>query len=380
MLGIVLHAILEATIEVASLFGNESMTIGHAFLLILSGFAAGFSWYFLQRPPNVLYRIHDLVFNKKLDQLNYQRQIWHVLIQIITVGLGSPIGKEAAPRELGALMAQPLGKKLGLTQTDRTFLAAAGVGAGLSAIYQVPLGSVFFVFETLRLDYSINRFIEVSLVTYLSAWTASLVISTDPLFPVNHVEASWQSLLGIIIITFVLIPFAKLFKRLIIRVESQKIKSVSMMILLPLLFSVLALVAFYYPQIMGNGSEMVITFLKLPDRYTVVALLLLKTIFVLTTLKAGAFGGTLTPSFALGMGLAYLLVAPFSFESGFLLTLMTTGSLVFLTTCLEAPLAAFFLVVGFTGISYQVYPHLFVSLLLVQFWSHQCDKGLKRKR
>ena len=38
----------------------------------------------------------------------------------------------------------------------RIFLLACGAGAGLAAVYQVPLTSVFFVFETLGIALSIN--------------------------------------------------------------------------------------------------------------------------------------------------------------------------------------------------------------------------------
>lgn len=378
--GIVLHLILDETKALSRMFGKESMTIGHGLLLILSGFVAGLSWYRLQSPPSVLYRVRELVFDTELRQLRYGGQVWHVLLQVITVGLGSPIGKEAAPRELGALLARPLGKSLHLSSSDSHFLTAAGVGAGLAAVYQVPLASVFFVFETLRLDYSFKRFGELSLVTYVSAWTASMVISSTPLFPVRQVELSWRSLFGSIVITLVLFPFAMGVKHFIRIVETNKNKSASMIWLLPVIFLLLAVVSITYPQLMGNGSEMAITFLKQPTSHTVAVLLVLKVMFVLATLKAGAYGGTLTPSFALGMGLAYLVAVPFHFSSGFLFMVMTTGTLVFLAINLRAPLAAFFIVVGFTGISPQVYPYLLVSLLMVLLLEHYTEKYLVRRK
>ena len=150
--------------------------------------------------------------------------------------------------------------------------------------------------------------------------------------------------------------------------------------LLPVIFLLLAVVSITYPQLIGNGSEMAITFLKQPTSHTVAVLLVLKVMFVLATLKAGAYGGTLTPSFALGMGLAYLVAVPFHFSSGFLFMVMTTGTLVFLAINLRAPLAAFFIVVGFTGISPQVYPYLLVSLLMVLLLEHYTEKCLVRRK
>ena len=65
---------------------------------------------------------------------------------------------------------------------DRIFLLACGAGAGLAAVYQVPLTSVFFVFETLGIALSIKRFVLVGLTTYVSTYIAGWVISDQALY------------------------------------------------------------------------------------------------------------------------------------------------------------------------------------------------------
>ncbi len=51
---------------------------------------------------------------------------------------------------------------------DRIFLLSKpGAGAGLAAVYQVPL-TVLSVFETLGITLSIKRFVLVGLTTYVS--------------------------------------------------------------------------------------------------------------------------------------------------------------------------------------------------------------------
>ena len=52
---------------------------------------------------------------------------------------GASVGKEGAPREVGALLAGRLAKGFSLALKERKVLIACGAGAGLAAVYQVPL-------------------------------------------------------------------------------------------------------------------------------------------------------------------------------------------------------------------------------------------------
>ncbi|SQC09314.1 chloride transporter chloride channel (ClC) family [Klebsiella pneumoniae] len=53
----------------------------------------------------------------------------HALLQIVTVALGSPLGREVAPREMGALGAGMVARKLRLLEDETRTLIACGAGA-----------------------------------------------------------------------------------------------------------------------------------------------------------------------------------------------------------------------------------------------------------
>ena len=78
-------------------------------------------------------------------------------MQVAIVGAGSSIGKEGAPRELGALFGGSLSKALHLDVVDRQLLIACGAGAGLAAVYQVPFASTLFVSGNLRCCLEIKK-------------------------------------------------------------------------------------------------------------------------------------------------------------------------------------------------------------------------------
>ncbi|HFI0451934.1 TPA: hypothetical protein ACGOY4_001957 [Streptococcus suis] len=82
-------------------------------LVIVSGLVSSIGWYFLQRKGKEQVSVEKQIFPKTSREQfpDFGRQMGHILLQIVTVGLGSPIGKEVAPRELGGVVFDLLSKK-----------------------------------------------------------------------------------------------------------------------------------------------------------------------------------------------------------------------------------------------------------------------------
>ncbi|HTB78533.1 MAG TPA: chloride channel protein, partial [Polyangiaceae bacterium] len=70
-------------------------------------------------------------------------------LQAVTVALGSPLGREVAPRQVAAVLAGWLARVAGLSREDRRLWVACGAGAGLAAAYNVPFGGGLFTLEVL---------------------------------------------------------------------------------------------------------------------------------------------------------------------------------------------------------------------------------------
>jgi len=54
--------------------------------------------------------------------------------------MGASVGREAAPKLMGGVSGSLLARWMGLTPAQRRLLVACGGGAGLAAVYNVPLG------------------------------------------------------------------------------------------------------------------------------------------------------------------------------------------------------------------------------------------------
>ena len=378
--GILLHYLLELVEGLA--FGqsehhSEFLTDGVSssrigISLIIVGVSSALVWYFLQRKSKIFSIKAQMKDETSQYKLHFLKQLVHSIWQIIAVGGGAPIGKEAAPREIGALFAIPIANIFSLSVKDQIFLIACGAGAGLAAVYQVPLTSVFFVFETLGIALSVKRFFLVGLTTYVSAYMAGFVVSDHALYQLPALTWSLGDSWLVPLLLLFLIPLAWLFARLSKKASSKRIKDKRILLTLPSAFLFLAVLASYFPHLLGNGRMMAQEILNGSNAKTVILLFILKALVVLITLWAGAYGGTLTPSFALGMAGAALLTM--TLGSGNQPAVLLLGSVCFLAVTLKAPLSATGLVMGFTGQPFEAIPFLLVTAYLAFGFAKMLDQ------
>ena len=345
--------------------------------LLIVGLTSALVWYFLQRKGKLLSIKGQMQEEDSRLDLHFWRQLLHSSWQIVAVGGGAPIGKEGAPREIGSLLAGRLAKGFGLPLADRIFLIACGAGAGLAAVYQVPLTSVFFIFETLGIAFSLKRFFLAGISTYVAAYTAGWVISDHALYKLPVTTWSLQVLWLMPILVLVLTPLAYGFARLTKQATAHRIKDKRILLTLPFAFLFLAGLAQKLPHLLGNGRMVAQEVINGISWKTAFLLFVLKALVVLLTLWAGAYGGTLTPSFALGMAGAALFTLAFGLESPS--TILLIGAVCFLTVTLKAPFSATGLVIGFTGQGLDALPYLLLTAFLTVSLTQRLDRMMGRK-
>ncbi len=363
LVGMACHYLLEGVQVLA--FGQERSDLLQQFqeagglrrflvLGVTGVLAAGF-WYILQRRYKILSirRQIDLVGERDPAPLAH---ILHASMQVAIVGAGASVGKEGAPREVGALLAGRLGKVLSLTIKERRVLIACGAGAGLAAVYQVPFASSLFVFETLVLAYHWKNFVLVLSSTYLATWVAQPIVGHGAIYHMSPVHWSASSLFQAVIVALLVTPLALAFRFLANRASRERRKDWTILLALPVAFMVLAAIVAFYPIFMGNGQVLAQALLSGQPFSNLALALAVKGLLVYLLLRNGAYGGTLTPSFALGIGsgyLATLLLTVVGIQMDPALG-MLLGATVFLGTTLQAPLTGIALSLGFTGQSWAL--------------------------
>lgn len=337
LVGILCHYLLEF-IQIL-VFGNDKSNLLSQFnsvspfrrfaVLLVVGVLASLFWYFLQRRVSLL-------------SISKAKQL---------VGAGASVGKEAAPRELGALCAGSLSKKLGLEIPERQLMIACGAGAGLAAVYQVPFASTLFVLETLGVAWKLKNIGIILVTTYLSAYCARPIVGGKAIYLVDKVSLHPTSLIQILVLTLFVTPLALIFKVLAKKASKSRITDKHILWTMPVSFIILGGIVAFYPIIMGNGQVLAQWMFSGGTSEYLPILLVIKGLIVCLLLWSGTYGGTLTPSFTLGVGSGFLLTR--CLET-FGLSLnpnlgMLLGATIFLVTTLDAPLTGIALVLGFTG-------------------------------
>jgi H+/Cl- antiporter ClcA len=343
----------------------------------IGGLIVGVIWYWLQKKAKPVVGIGRALKGEEMPPF---ATAVHVVTQIFYVSTGGSIGRELAPREAGAMISQQWAKivaRLGLqplSDDDKRLLVAAAAGAGFAGIYIAPITGMLFASEILLKDNS-KRVIAVSLgMSSISMLVGMTIKGVHPyyLFPDVH-------------FTLLMLPFAILmgpisaivgsyFRKSFQWAEKTRTTGARQLWQLPLIGLLTGIVAAFFPQVMGNGRGLAQFAFNATDDKLVAFLimgLILKAVVTVLTIKAGAFGGTLTPSIAVGsalggtLGFAYLLVFP----SASVMQAAMIGAVALLATSQQAPLMAMFMLFEVSHLDYSAFLPLGVAVSLAMLTS-----------
>ena len=323
--------------------------------IVAGGAIAGFGWWLLGRYGQKRLSIASAVANPAVPMPACTTTI-HALLQIVTVALGSPLGREVAPREMGALGAGMVARKLGLLADETRTLVACGAGAGLAAVYNVPLAGALFSLEVMLLSFSWEKTLAAMITSAIAAWTATLGLGEESQYHFTSDILPHSFLWWAIIAGPILGAGAWLFRKATSTARSGVRSNWQMPVFCLLAFSLLAVLSLYFPQLPGNGKGPMQLALSDELGFPGAAMLLaLKMVVILAVLRGGAEGGLLTPGLAVG-GLTSLLLCMLwqqLLPGGDYGSFALVGAAAFLAASMQMPLTAVALVMEFTHMDHS---------------------------
>jgi chloride channel protein, CIC family len=270
---------------------------------------------------------------------------------IVLVGFGASLGLEGAPQQTGAAVASALSEWARLPDWQRRLLVACGAGAGMAAVYNVPLGGALFALEVLLGTLTLPLVIPALATSLIATAIAWIALPTHPFYSVpgyalTGSQIAWAVLVG---------PIAGLaavaWIRLIARAHSMR-PAGAVRVLAPVaVFSALGALAIAYPQLLGNGKGIVqMTLLDQLAVAVLAALLVLKPLVTAACLGSGAPGGLFTPTLAYGVLLGGLLGTGWSeiWPAAPAGSYAIIGGAAVLGAAMQGPLAAVVLVLELT--------------------------------
>jgi H+/Cl- antiporter ClcA len=232
-------------------------------------------------------------------------------LQVLVVGSGASLGREVAPRQFAVALGNlATGWIKRLSDRDREILLACAAGAGLGAVYAVPLGGVLFTLRIMLRSWH-PRAVGAALIT------SSLAVAVSSFVTHNHPNLHWPNP----DVSYRLIAYALALAPLTLVVglvfngimgwAGQREPSRSWL-LIPSIGGAGLLVgvcSHWYPELPGNGRS--ILNIILGDGMTLktaAAVLVLKLLVTAMFLRAGARGGLFTPALATGAAAGTLFV------------------------------------------------------------------------
>ena len=216
---------------------------------------AGIIWYFLRNKTTKVPSVKKAVAGERMP---VWQTLVHVVLQIGIVGSGASIGREVAPRELGAMLAQrfcDLFHIEGADGIDRRMVVAVAAGAGLGGVYNAPLAGMFFAVEILLVDVTLEKVAFGLGMSAIAAFVAASIKGHHTFYDITAMQPqSTPTLMLFAVLCGAACGVAGAwFRKGSPWAESHQSHDKHILWQMPLAGLVTGLAAIVVPQVMGNG-------------------------------------------------------------------------------------------------------------------------------
>jgi CIC family chloride channel protein len=334
-------------------------------VLLIAGAVGGVAWYVLRRyTKGECSEVDEAVWNGS-GKLSLRRSLGTSVISEVVIGMGASLGREAAPKLMGGASASVLAGWVHLSPAQRRLLVACGAGAGLGAVYNVPLGGALFTAEVLVGSIALPTILPALACSWIATATAWFYLPTSATYidiPAFHSDTRlivWALLLGPVVGVF-----AAGYIRLLGWVSHHRVDGRKALVAPLVAFAVLGAVGLGYPQLFGNGKNMAHdVFLGGGGVGLLLALLILKPLVTALCLGSGASGGLFTPVMSTGavLGGALGLLWSYAWPGSPVGAYAMIGATAMIGAAMQAPLAALALVLELTHSGFQLMVPMMVA-------------------
>ncbi|MHB8220243.1 MAG: chloride channel protein [Acidimicrobiales bacterium] len=226
----------------------------------------------------------------------------------VTVGMGASLGREGAPQHTGAAFGDALGRWFRLPTQQRTLLIACGAGAGLAAVYNVPLAGALFTLEIYLGTVSIGLVLPALLAAGIATAVAWITLPNHAVYSVPHVPNPTLAVMIFAVLIGPVIGVAStVYLKAVAWARSHQPQGRLLLVEPLVVFTALGLLAIKYPLLLGNGIDLAqFAFVGGAGAAMFLALTALKPVVTTACLRSGAYGGLFTPTLSFGAALGAL--------------------------------------------------------------------------
>jgi H+/Cl- antiporter ClcA len=278
---------------------------------------------------------------------------------IIVVGMGAAIGRENALKQAGGVLANLLANLFAswrvLPDDERRLLVACAGGAGMAAAYNVPLGGAFFALEVLLGSFSMRSALPALAASMLATWASWIFLPDRPTYTLTASTASFSLAAWALVAGPLCGLLAVPFIRLLGWAKSNNPASWQTFAFPVISLTLLGTLAVAFPEMLGNGKDVVqLALLNESASSLLVVLLLVRPLATALILRSGVPGGLFTPTMCLGavagllLGRGWAWLLPGSASPSQLPSCALLGSGALLAAATQGPISSIVFVLELT--------------------------------
>jgi CIC family chloride channel protein len=100
----------------------------------------------------------------------------------ITIGVGGSVGREGPIVQIGSALASTLGQRVRMSESRLRIIVACGAAGGISATFNAPLTGLFFGFEIVLREFSLDALVATSLAAVTGDIISRAFFGSAPFF------------------------------------------------------------------------------------------------------------------------------------------------------------------------------------------------------
>lgn len=278
---------------------EDSNPVRRALAPTIGGALAGCGWWLLRRRCEVPALSATISAHRQIPRLPMSIDAG---LQVLLVGSGASLGREGAPRQLAAVWGDIGTSRFALTARDREILLSCAAGAGLAAVYSVPIAGAVFAARILLGSWH-PRVVGTALITSSLAVAVAAPV-THLTHPLVWPDAGLSYLFALLAVA--LAPLAVVVGLAFDRLTTAAKPTVQWKswMLIPAIAAaglLTGICSIWFPELPGNGRS--VLEVSVNNGLTLgaaAAILVLKPLLAALFLRAGAIGGLITPALATG--------------------------------------------------------------------------------
>ena len=283
---------------------------------MVGGALAAVGWWILRRRTEVPPLAQTIARRGRIPRLSWSID---ATLQVLLVGSGASLGREGAPRQFAAALGDlGTGWLKRLSSRDREILLACAAGAGLGAVYAVPLAGALFSVRIMLNTWHPRAVGAAFLTSSLAVAIGSAVTGDQPNLEWPIAESTYLVTAHGLMMAPLALAVGLAFNR--IMAAARPARPMRTWVLIPALAAaglVTGICSHWWPELPGNGRSILTVSLASGMTLSAAAtILVLKPLLTALYLRAGGAGGMLTPSLATGAAAGSVLVLTINWLAG----------------------------------------------------------------